>query len=188
MNLSKLSASGMAMLITTAGLPPAGTLLTSPAVAQTVRITDSMIEVSGGAGNGTIRIINRQGPRHRYERWRQPQQQQTQQQTQQRQSASQAQANQVNEPYRLTVETTGRSLNADLKIDGRTVKTLVNPSETIALSPYLSTAGQHTIEVVGSYSPATASTQVLLVGPGTRMSQQVSGSGTLRQTLRISVR
>lgn len=182
MNLSKLSASGMAMLITTAGLPPAGTLLTSPAVAQTVRITDSMIEVSGGSGNGTIRIINRQGPRHRYERWRQ------QQQTQQRQSASQAQANQVNEPYRLTVETTGRSLNADLKIDGRTVKTLVNPSETIALSPYLSTAGQHTIEVVGSYSPATASTQVLLVGPGTRMSQQVSGSGTLRQTLRISVR
>lgn len=201
MNLCKLSASGMAMLLTTAGLPPAGTSLASPTVAQTVRITDSMIEVTGRAGNGTIRIINRPGPRHRdaqqnQERWTQrqrTQQQQThqqqthQQQTQSSQSSSQAQVNQTNEPYQLTVETTGRSLNADLKIDGRTVKKLVNPSETIALSPYLSTVGQHTIEVVGNYSPVTASTQVLLIGPGTHMSQQVSGNGTLHQTLRISV-
>lgn len=180
MSLAKLSASGMAMVLTTAGLPPAGTLFSSPTVAQTVRITDSMIEVTGSPGNATIRIINRPGPRHRYE-------QRTGQQQTQRQSPPRTQANSVNEPYRLTVETTGRSLNAELRINGQTVKTLVNPSETIALSPYLSTPGQHTIEIVGHYSPATASTQVLLIGPGTHMTQQVSGNGTLSQTLRISV-
>ncbi len=99
-----------------------------------------------------------------------------------------SQTNRVNQSYQLTVKTTGRSLNAELKIDGRLVRTLVDPSETIALSSYLSTAGQHTIEIVGTYAPINATAEILLTGPGTQISHQVSGQGTLRQTLQISVR
>ncbi len=99
-----------------------------------------------------------------------------------------SQPNRSSQPYRLTVETSGRSLNAELRIDGRIIKTLTSASETIELSAYLSTAGQHTIEILGTYMPATATAEILLVGPGTQISQQVSGQGTLRQTLGIVVR
>ena len=198
MSLFNLSASGAVILFTTVGLPSAGTALTSP-IATTdyvskgapkgdrmIRITDSFVEVTGGPNNGTIRIITHERPRSIYQHPRQQSQRQ-QSQGQQSQSSSRQTTNRDDESYRLTVETTARSLNATLKIDGETIKTLTSASETITLSPYLSTAGTHTLEIVGSYSPSTANTQILLVGPGTRMSQQVSGSGRLRQTLRVSV-
>jgi hypothetical protein len=93
----------------------------------------------------------------------------------------------LNQPYTLTVETTGRALNADVKVDGQTIKTLVNQSEVINLSPHLSAGQQHTVEISGTYSPASATAQILLTGPGTQISQQVSGRGVLLQTLQISV-
>lgn len=193
MSLFNLSASGAVILFTTVGLPSAGTALTSPISTtdyvskgapkgeRMIRITDSLVEVTGGPNHGTIRIITHERPRSTYEHPRQ------RRQGRQSQSSSRQSTNRADESYRLTVETTARSLNATLKIDGETIKTLTSASETITLSPYLSTAGSHTIEIVGSYSPSTANTQILLVGPGTRMSQQVSGSGRLRQTLRVSV-
>lgn len=175
MSLPILFAPGIAVLLATIGLSSAG-LSTEHSVAvkqhaQTIRITDSMIEVTRGEPASSVLIINNRGPR--------PFHQQIHQQ-------SSLQAARLNQPYTLTVETTSRALNATIKVDGQTIKTLTNQSEAVNLSPYLS-AGQHTIEISGTYSPTSANVQVLLTGPGTQISQQVSGGGTLSQTLQISV-
>ncbi|MGD1899476.1 MAG: hypothetical protein ACFB16_21340 [Phormidesmis sp.] len=188
MSLSNLSVSGAVILFTAVGLPSTGTSLKAPTSVvasrqkegRTIRITDSMVEVTGGANNGTIRIMNRPGSRY-------PSGHSSEHRSQQGQNSVRQPASRVDESYQLTVETTARSLNATLKIDGETIKSLTSASETITLSPYLSAAGMHTLEIVGTYSPATDNVQILLTGPGTQMSQQVSGSGRLRQTLRISV-
>lgn len=177
--LPVLSAPGIAVLLATIGLSSAG-LSSEHSVAakqhaQTIRITDSLIEVTRGEPASSVLIINSRGPR--------PFHQQIHQQIHQQSSL---QAARLNQPYTLTVETTGRALNATIKVDGQTIKTLTNQSEAVDLSPYLS-SGQHTIEISGTYSPTSASVQVLLTGPGTQISQQVSGGGTLSQTLQISV-
>ncbi|MEO1392617.1 MAG: hypothetical protein AAFV90_06875 [Cyanobacteria bacterium J06634_5] len=212
MSLFKLSTSGAMMLFAAAGLPSAGTSKTIPTSisapvissaspqrirqpddqksglkgGRTIRITDSVVEITGGPNNGTIRIMNPRRPRSIYQHSRQQSHGQ-QSHGQQSQSSSHRQTHRVDDDYRLTVETTARSLNATLKIDGETIKTLTRASETLTLSPYLSAAGTHTLEIVGTYLPATANVRISLVGPGTQLSQQVSGSGQLRQTLQVSV-
>ena len=178
MSLPILSAPGIAVLLATMGLSSAG-LSSEHSVAakqhaQTIRITDSIIEVTRGEPARSVLMINSRGPR--------PLRQQNSQQTHQQSSLRAARSTQ---PYMLTVETTGRALNAAVKVDGQTIKTLTNQSEAVNLS-HLS-AGQHTVEISGTYSPTSASVQILLTGPGTQISQQVSGGGTLRQTLQISV-
>ena len=103
----------------------------------------------------------------------------------QRQLNVRSSSNRLGNSYTLTVSTTARSLDATLKVNGQIVDTLTTLSETIDLSSHLST-GLQTIEIVGTYSPASASTKVSLTGPGTQINQQVSGSGLLHQTLQIS--
>lgn len=181
MNIPILYASSLTVLLATLGVPSTGLAaeyLASAQLrevkqqAQSVRITDSSVEVTGsGPAANSVLIINRRGPRHSY--------QQVRQQTG-------LQVARTSGPYTLTVETTGRAFNAELKVDGRTIQSLQGRSETINLSPHLST-GQHTIEIIGTYAPATATAEISLSGPGTRLSQQVSGRGVLRQTLQLSV-
>lgn len=177
MNLPNLSTSSMAMLLTTLGLssssllPSSSTQTVEPDhLAQSIEITDSVTEVRGHNGV-SVRIINRHDSRQA-----------------ERQQSPSLRSDRLSEPYRLTVETSGRSLNATLKVNGTTIQTLTSLSETVNLSPYLSAAGQHKIEIVGYYSPATATAQIVLTGPGTQLSQQVSGRGTLDQTWQVLVR
>ncbi len=171
MSLPILSAPGIAVLLATIGLSSAG-LSTEQSVAakqhaQTIRITDSTIEVTRDEPASSVLIINSRASR--------PFRQQ-----------SSLRAARLTQPYTLTVETTGRAINATVKVDGQTIKTLTSQSESVNLSPYLS-AGRHTIEISGTYSPSSANVRMLLSGPGTQTSQQVSGGGTLSQTLQISV-
>lgn len=185
MNIPILYASSLTVLLATLGVPSTGLAaeyLASAQLrevkqqAQSVRITDSSVEVTGsGPAANSVLIINRRGPRHSYQQVRQQVRQQTG-----------LQVARTSGPYTLTVETTGRAFNAELKVDGRTIQSLQGRSETINLSPHLST-GQHTIEIIGTYAPATATAEISLSGPGTRLSQQVSGRGVLRQTLQLSV-
>jgi hypothetical protein len=171
MSLPILSASSMAVLLATTGL------------SSSIHMTNSPIEATGGEFASAVLISNSRGPNHLRPQIHQQIRQQVRQQIHQQSSLRAARSNQ---PYTLTVETTGRALNAELRVDGQTIKTLVNQSEVIDLSPHLS-AGQHSVEISGTYSPVSATAQILLTGPGTQISQQVSGRGVLRQTLQISV-
>ena len=192
MSLSTFPLSGMAILLATTGLTTTGfTAIGSPTAGELPALT------TGTPYAQTI-IFRHRDPRpffgHRH--WPQPpatvQRQSSSQSNSQSSSQSSQQSSHVysgtsrlNQPHVLTVSTTARSLNATLKINGQTIKTLVNASEVINLSEHL-TSGLQTLEITGTYSPASASTQISLTGPGTQISQQVSGSGKLQQTLQIS--
>lgn len=175
MSLPILSTPGIAMLLATIGLSSVGLSTEQSAAAkqhaQTIRITDSTIEVNRGEPARSVLIINGRTSR--------PFRQQNHQQ-------SSLRATRLTQPYTLAVKATGRAINAAVKVDGQTIKTLTSQSEAVNLSPYLS-AGRHIIEISGTYSPTSASVQILLTGPGTQISQQVSGGGTLSQTLQISI-
>lgn len=172
MSLSTLSISSIAMLLATVGLSSSSLVpMQATKAKQSIRISGSHTEIVSRDGS-SIRITNRQSDRPF-------------RQSRVLRSASVA-ANRATQSHMLAVETTGRSLNATLKVNGRTVKSLTRLSETINMTPHLS-SGQNTIEISGSYSPASASTRLSLSGPGTQMTQQVSGGGRLNQTLSISV-
>ena len=172
MSFSMVPLSGMAVLLATTGLPIAGELpvsTTRTPYAQTIQ-------------------FRHRPPRPVFNHRHWPQMPTTIQRQSSHQSSYQSSCSgtiRLNQAHVLTVSTTARSLNATLKINGQTIKTLVQASEVIDLSNYLA-SGVQTLEITGTYSPASASTQISLTGPGTQISQQVSGSGKLQQTLQIS--
>ncbi|MEO1402267.1 MAG: hypothetical protein AAFV72_13630 [Cyanobacteria bacterium J06635_1] len=90
-------------------------------------------------------------------------------------------------PHILEISTPGVSqLSGEVLLDGVVIKTLSGEQLTFDLAPYLDT-GSNVIEVTGRYSPASASVQLTLDGPGLSLSQQTSGSGNLAQTLVLEV-
>ena len=175
MSLSILSVSSMAALLTTVGLS-ASSLLPDQTVGlkrqTSTQTIYSVTEVIGGGRAGSPRILPHRGNR----RSRRSSQQ----------STLRLNSDHLNLPHTLTVGTTGQELTAVVKVNGRTIHTLVNQSETLNLSHYLS-EGQHTIEIVGTYSPASATAEISLTGPGTQISQQTSGRGIIHNTWQISV-
>ncbi|MEM9906968.1 MAG: hypothetical protein AAF921_18285 [Cyanobacteria bacterium P01_D01_bin.44] len=90
-------------------------------------------------------------------------------------------------PHILEITASGVSqLSGEVLLDGVVIKTLSGEQLTIDLADYLET-GSNMIEVMGRYSPASASVQLTLDGPGLSLSQQTSGSGHLSQTFVLEV-
>lgn len=93
----------------------------------------------------------------------------------------------LGQAHRLTVQSSAHVLSGEIKLDGRTIYRLDGATNTVDLSPHLST-GEHTLEITGTYAPRQASVQIALVGPGATVSHQMSGQGQLANTIRLTVR
>ncbi|MGF1568411.1 MAG: hypothetical protein ACFCVD_10130 [Nodosilinea sp.] len=92
----------------------------------------------------------------------------------------------LNQSYRLTVQTSGAALTGDIKVNGRTIHRLGTSVSSLNLSPHLS-MGENLVEISGTYTPAQAAVQISLVGPGTTVSHQMSGQGQLSSQIRLLV-
>jgi len=90
-------------------------------------------------------------------------------------------------PHFLTI-TTARStqLVGEIAVNGVVVKNINNNQASVNLSPLLST-GINSVEISGDYKPARDSVRIEFSGPGTKVTQQTSGNGILRETLIIAV-
>lgn len=94
-------------------------------------------------------------------------------------------SNDLRKPHVLSVSASTSQLTGRVKLDGEWLQNLNNGIQ-INLSPYL-TRGTHTITIVGNYAPANASVEINFTGPNTHVNQQISGSGSIDQTLTIEV-
>ncbi|URD49933.1 hypothetical protein [Chroococcidiopsis sp. CCNUC1] len=91
-------------------------------------------------------------------------------------------------PHILSVAIAGNTrLTGKVMVDGVEVKKLQASQTSFNLVPYL-TKGDNKVEIVGEYRPVSSNVAIKLSGPGTQISQQVSGNGKLRQTLIITIR
>jgi hypothetical protein len=148
-------------------------LLISPVLGQTHSQSITVIN-SGSSQSNQVRIVNSSSMS-------------TQGNTQQQETALTIRAANLTQPYRLTIETRGATLGGEIKLNGRTIHRLQGSSTAIDLSPHL-TRGDHVMEIIGTYTPAQGSVQVSLVGPGTTLTQHLSGQGQLTNRIRLSVR
>ena len=94
----------------------------------------------------------------------------------------------LKEPYLLQISASSSltDLSGSISCNGQIIQRLSHQKTTINLSPYLQ-LGQNNVSIVGQYSPSRISMDVELIGPGTQVSQSMSGSGTLNQSLLIDV-
>lgn len=92
------------------------------------------------------------------------------------------------QPHNLVVTANaGTQISGRITLDGKVIQTIRGRRTAINLSRCLS-KGRHTIEISGNYRPASSSVEVEFSGPGTTVSQETGGSGTVRQTLILDVR
>ncbi|NMG07142.1 hypothetical protein DP117_09710 [Brasilonema sp. UFV-L1] len=103
-------------------------------------------------------------------------------------SSLQLSAANLSQPHILSINTSGAQMTGDITINGKVVKQISNDKNTkIDLSRYLS-VGEHKVEVSARYNPPSSSVSVEMSGPGTNITQQNSGNGTLNYTMDVSVR
>ena len=90
-------------------------------------------------------------------------------------------------PHFLSITTAGSTqLVGEIAVNGVVVKNINNNQASVNLSPLLST-GINSVEISGNYKPARDSVRIQFSGPGTKVTQQTSGNGILRETLIIAV-
>ena len=90
-------------------------------------------------------------------------------------------------PHFLIITTAGSTqLVGEIAVNGVVVKNINNNQASVNLSPLLST-GINSVEISGNYKPARDSVRIQFSGPGTKVTQQTSGNGILRETLIIAV-
>lgn len=110
------------------------------------------------------------------------------QSSQQQTTAINLNATALRSPHVLSVTTAANNrLTGKVMVDGVEVKKLQASQTTFNLVPYL-TKGDNKVEIVGEYRPVSSKVAIKFSGPGTQISQQVGGSGKLRQTLIITIR
>jgi hypothetical protein len=91
-------------------------------------------------------------------------------------------------PHFLSIKATDSTqLVGQIAVEGVAIKRFHNSQISFDLSPYLS-KGNNTIEISGNYQPSSSSVLIEFSGSGTRVTQQISGNGILRQTLIFNVR
>lgn len=78
-------------------------------------------------------------------------------------------------------------LTGEIKLGGKTIKTIVSNTTELNLSPFLK-KGDNVLEIWGNYSPIKSSIQVEFTGPNTAVSQQNAGTGKITHQLIINVR
>ncbi|WP_324632685.1 hypothetical protein [Phormidium sp. CCY1219] len=90
----------------------------------------------------------------------------------------------------LDLEISGEArtyISAEITVDGIPVKTVRGNSAFINLAPYLE-SGENRVEIRGYYSPASSTVRLELVGERNTITHEISGNGSLRQTLILDVR
>ncbi len=93
----------------------------------------------------------------------------------------------LDEPHLLSVSAPrGGTLQGYIEIDGETRLPLGNNSEFLDVSPYLGKAVTH-VAIVGSYSPASGSVDIVFNGPNTVVQQQTAGTGRINYQLTLVV-
>ncbi|MGH7998839.1 MAG: hypothetical protein ACREPR_05265 [Brasilonema sp.] len=103
-------------------------------------------------------------------------------------SSLQLSAANLSQPHMLSINTSGAQMTGEITINGKVVKQISNDKNTkVDLSRYLS-VGEHKVEVSARYNPPSSSVSVEMSGPGTNITQQNSGNGTLNYTMDVSVR
>ncbi|ARV62989.1 hypothetical protein BZZ01_12550 [Nostocales cyanobacterium HT-58-2] len=94
----------------------------------------------------------------------------------------------LNKPHILSINTSGAQMNGEITVNGKVVKQISNDTSVkLDLSRYLS-VGEHKVQVSARYNPPSSSVNVEVSGPGTSVTQQNSGDGTLNYTMDVSVR
>jgi hypothetical protein len=74
----------------------------------------------------------------------------------------------------------------DVKLNGRVVKSIANSSLELNLAPMM-TAGRYEVEVSGTTPQTDATISLNFSGANTKVNQQSSGSGKIKQKLVINV-
>jgi hypothetical protein len=106
---------------------------------------------------------------------------------QQQMTAINIDTNGLKSPHILSIRATANTdLSGQVAVNGATIKRLQSNQISFNLSPFIS-QGINQVEISGNYKPLTSSINIEFYGSSTKIYQQVSGNGTLRQTLMINV-
>ena len=90
-------------------------------------------------------------------------------------------------PHFLSIKATeSTQVVGQIAVEGVAIKRFHNSQISFNLSSYLSKA-KNTVEISGNYQPLSSSVLIEFSGSGTRVTQQISGNGILRQTLIFNV-
>jgi hypothetical protein len=94
----------------------------------------------------------------------------------------------LRQPHILSISTSQvpTQVAGDIKLNGKLIKKLSLTPARINLAPSLK-KGKNIVAVSGKYSPASTSVNVEFSGPGTQVSQQIAGNGSVKQVLTIRV-
>jgi hypothetical protein len=98
----------------------------------------------------------------------------------------------LNQPHILRVQGSNNNSpigmqRVEVKINGKLVRSIVNNSLELNLAPLLKT-GRYEVEVSGNSPRLEDTISVNFTGKNTNVTQQFSGTGTLKQLLVIDVR
>jgi hypothetical protein len=77
-------------------------------------------------------------------------------------------------------------MTGDITLNGKRIAKLGRSTTRINLGPSLK-LGENVVVVSGQYSPASTSVNLKLISPSKQVSQQMAGSGSLKQVLVIKV-
>jgi hypothetical protein len=97
-------------------------------------------------------------------------------------------ADELKQPQTLSISSSQSltQITGDIKVNGKSIKKLSRNSTQINLAPSLK-PGKNIVVVSGRYSPANTSIKFEFVTPNSHVSQQVTGSGYIKQVLVIKV-
>ncbi len=92
----------------------------------------------------------------------------------------------LGQPHILAIATSGSAMTGQITLNGKIIQQIQETRTEINLSPYLS-VGQHTLEILVSYTPPSASMSVEFTAPGTQVMNQTSGNGQMSHIFNIRV-
>jgi hypothetical protein len=97
-------------------------------------------------------------------------------------------ADELKQPQTLSISSSQSltQMTGDIKVNGRSIKKLSRNSTQINLAPSLK-LGKNIVVISGRYSPTNTSVKFEFVTPNNHVSQQVAGSGYIKQVLVIKV-
>lgn len=97
-------------------------------------------------------------------------------------------ANELKQPQTLSIRSSQSltQMTGEIKVNGKSIKKLSRNFTQINLAPSLK-LGKNIVVLSGRYSPVNTSINVEFITPNNHVSQQVAGSGSIKQVLVIKV-
>ncbi len=97
----------------------------------------------------------------------------------------------LSQPHMLRIQGSAndapiRLQRVEVKVNGKAVRSIVNNSLELNLAPRLK-AGRNEVEISGTSSQPEDTISVNFIGKNTKVTQQFSGTGTIKQILVINV-